>query len=53
MTDEPLTLAELAERSGVEIRTLRSWMAQGVIPGPEAVGRNARYAAAALTRARA
>jgi DNA-binding transcriptional MerR regulator len=53
MNDDVLTLAELSERSGVEIRTLRSWMAQGVIPGAETVGRNARYAQEALTRARA
>ena len=53
MTDDLLTLAELAERSGVEIRTLRSWMAQGVVPGAENVGRNARYAPDALLRARA
>lgn len=51
MTDDLLTLAELAERSGVEIRTLRSWMAQGVVPGAENVGRNARYAPDALLRA--
>ena len=53
MTDHLLTLAELAERSGVEVRTLRSWMAQGVVPGPETVGRNARYSPGTLTRARA
>jgi len=53
MSDDLLTLAELSERSGVEIRTLRSWMAQGVVPGAENVGRNARYAPDALTRARA
>jgi DNA-binding transcriptional MerR regulator len=51
MADDLLTLAELAERSGVEIRTLRSWMAQGVVPGAENVGRNARYAPEALLRA--
>jgi DNA-binding transcriptional MerR regulator len=51
--DDLLTLAELSERSGVEIRTLRSWMAQGVVPGAEKVGRNARYALDALTRAKA
>jgi DNA-binding transcriptional MerR regulator len=50
MTDEALTLSQLAERSGVEARTLRSWMQQGVIPGPESAGRNARYAASTLTR---
>lgn len=53
MSEHLLTLAELSQRSGVEIRTLRSWMAQGVIPGAETVGRNARYTPAALTRARA
>jgi DNA-binding transcriptional MerR regulator len=53
MPDELLTLAELSERSGVEMRTLRSWIAQGVVPGAETVGRNARYAQGALTRARA
>jgi DNA-binding transcriptional MerR regulator len=51
MTNDFLTLAEISERSGVEIRTLRSWMAQGVIPGAETVGRNARYPQSALTRA--
>jgi DNA-binding transcriptional MerR regulator len=53
MPDDLLTLAELSERSGVEIRTLRSWIAQGVVPGAGNAGRNARYSAAALTRARA
>jgi DNA-binding transcriptional MerR regulator len=53
MPDEFLTLAELAELSGVEVRTLRSWIAQGVVPGPESVGRNARYARGALARTRA
>lgn len=53
MPDDLLTLAELSERSGVEIRTLRSWIAQGVVPGAENAGRNARYSRAALTRARA
>ena len=46
-------LSELAERTGVEFRTLRSWIQQGLVPGPDRVGRHARYAPAALTRARA
>lgn len=50
MTDQPLSLSELAERSGIEARTLRSWMQQGVVPGPGTVGRNASYAPATLTR---
>src|SRR5690349_15914174 len=53
MDDELLTLAELAERSGVEVRTLRSWIQQGLLPGPDSVGRNARYAPSALSRVRA
>ena len=53
VNEELLTLAELSERSGVEARTLRSWIAQGVVPGAETAGRNARYAPAALIRARA
>lgn len=53
MADELLTPAELSERSGVEVRTLRRWITQGVVPGGETAGRNARYAPAALTRARA
>ncbi len=51
MPDDLLTLAELSERSRVEVRTLRSWIAQGVVPGAESAGRNARYSGAALTRA--
>ncbi len=47
--DRP-TLAELAERSGVEPRTLRSWVQQGLVPGPDRRGRDARYPAAALER---
>ena len=53
MPEALLTLAQLSERSGVEVRTLRSWIAQGVVPGAEIAGRNARYSPAALTRARA
>jgi DNA-binding transcriptional MerR regulator len=53
MPDHLLTLAELSKRSGVEVRTLRSWIAQRVVPGPETIGRNARYSPAALSRVRA
>lgn len=49
MSDNRLTLQELSDRSGVEVRTLRSWMQQGVVPGPDSVGRNASYAASTLT----
>jgi len=53
MSARYLTLSELSKRSGVEVRTLRSWIAQGVVPGAETVGRNARYPLSALTRAQA
>src|SRR6478735_952243 len=49
MNDDVLSLADLAERSGVEVRTLRSWIQQGLLPGPDSAGRNARYAAPTLT----
>lgn len=48
--DDRPTLAELAERSGVEPRTLRSWVQQGLVPGPDRRGRDARYPAGALER---
>jgi DNA-binding transcriptional MerR regulator len=53
MTEASLTLSQLAECAEVEVRTLRSWIQQGILPGPETVGRNARYPPEALTRARA
>jgi DNA-binding transcriptional MerR regulator len=53
MPESSFTLAELADQTGVEVRTLRSWIAQGVVPGPESVGRNAHYSFDALKRVRA
>lgn len=41
--DELLTLAELAERSGIEPRVIRSYIEQGLLRGPGSRGRNARY----------
>ena len=48
-TTEP-TLAELAAASGLEPRTIRSWVAQGLIPGPRSRGPGARYPADTLER---
>jgi DNA-binding transcriptional MerR regulator len=45
-----ISLQELSERSGMEPRTIRSWIAEGIIPGPEVPGRNATYPVAALDR---
>lgn len=38
-----LTLAELAERLGILPRTIRSYIEQGLLRGPEVGGRGARY----------
>ncbi|MBL6082387.1 MerR family transcriptional regulator [Belnapia sp. T18] len=50
MTDTEPTLAELAAASGFEPRTIRSWVAQGLLPGPRSRGPGARYPADALER---
>ena len=49
LATEP-TLAELAEASGLLPRTLRSWVAQGLLPGPLTRGPFARYPADTLER---
>ena len=43
--DEGLTLEELSERAGVEPRTLRSWVSEGLLAPPFKPGRGARYPA--------
>lgn len=50
---EGLTLSELAEASGLQPRTIRSWVAQGLLPGPLSRGPAARYPADQLDRIRA
>lgn len=47
-----LSLQELADQSGVEPRTIRSYVERGLLPGPETLGRGARYPAEALDRLR-
>jgi len=37
------SLEDLADRSGIEARTIRSYIQQGLLRGPEAMGRNAYY----------
>jgi DNA-binding transcriptional MerR regulator len=37
------TLSELARETGIEPRTIRSYIAEGLLRGPDAVGRNASY----------
>src|SRR4051812_16055901 len=44
------TLDELARQAGIEPRTIRSWIDQGLLAGPSRRGRGARYAADQLER---
>ena len=44
------TLNELADASGVEPRTIRSYVEKGLIPGPDSLGRAARYPRESLDR---
>ena len=48
-TTEP-SLADLAAASGVEARTIRSWVAQGLLPAPLTRGPAARYPVETLDR---
>lgn len=51
MSDDELTLEELSERTGVEQRTLRSWISEGLLSPPFKPGRGARYPASNADRA--
>ncbi len=44
------SLAELADSSGIPVRTLRYYLAQGLIPAPARQGRLTRYPAGTLRR---
>lgn len=44
------TLAELAETSGIPERTIRFYIARGLLDGPQKVGRGATYSAEHLAR---
>ncbi len=46
------TLRELAEITGIEARTIRSYIAKGLLAGPLSHGRNARYSERHLERLR-
>jgi DNA-binding transcriptional MerR regulator len=50
--EDGFSLQELADQSGVEPRTIRSYVERGLLPGPETLGRGARYPAEALDRLR-
>lgn len=49
MTDE-LTLEDLAVQSGLTLRTLRFYMQEGLLPGPDTRGKYARYSQQHLDR---
>ena len=51
MSDDELTLEELSERTGVEARTLRFWVSEGLLAPPFKLGRGARYPASDADRA--
>jgi DNA-binding transcriptional MerR regulator len=51
MNDDELTLEELSERTGVEARTLRSWVSEGLLAPPFKPGRGARYPASNADKA--
>jgi DNA-binding transcriptional MerR regulator len=51
MDDNGITLEELSERTGVEARTLRSWVSEGLLAPPFKPGRGARYPASNADRA--
>ena len=48
--NEYLTLAELAEAAGVPARTIRFYIARGLVDGPVKAGRGAAYTAEHLAR---
>ena len=51
MSGDEITLEELSERTGVEARTLRSWVSEGLLSPPFKAGRGARYPASNADRA--
>lgn len=55
MKDETASwsLAELSARTGVPGRTIRFYIARGLVPGPVKAGRSARYPVEALARIQA
>jgi DNA-binding transcriptional MerR regulator len=51
MSENEITLEDLSERTGVEARTLRSWVSEGLLAPPFKTGRGARYPASNADRA--
>lgn len=51
MSDDGFTLEELSVRTGIEPRTLRSWVSEGLLSPPFKPGRGARYPTSNAVRA--
>lgn len=51
-TEPTYTIADLADLASVTPRTIRYYIAQGLLPGPDQVGRGATYGDAHLARLR-
>jgi len=52
MPDEIYSLHDLADHTGIEARTIRSYIERGLLPGPDTLGRNASYSRSHLDRLR-
>ena len=52
MPDDPYTITDLARLSGVTPRTVRYYVAQGLLPSPEQAGPSTRYGEGHLARLR-
>ncbi len=55
MTEPPVeySLSELSKETGVEARTIRSYISMGLLPSPKRLGANTRYPESTLLRLRA
>jgi DNA-binding transcriptional MerR regulator len=52
MADEPYTMSDLTRLADVTPRTVRYYLAQGLLPSPDAAGPNTRYGEGHLARLR-
>lgn len=50
ITEELLTVAEIAQRSGIAVSHVRYYERAGLLPAPDRVGRQVRYPACVLAR---
>lgn len=50
ITEELLTVAEIARRSGVAVSHVRYYERAGLLPAPDRAGRQVRYSACVIAR---